>query len=173
MRHEALRIAEIVRDVDEPQRVEKAKAALLAAGDVKADETAALLHLPTREIVLRVARQPGVEHPCDLGMGLETAGDRNRGAALAVDAELERLQPFQQQPSVERAERRSGMPVEQSEVVLDEFFRRKDGAAETAPLAVDVLGRGIDDDIGAERQRLLQQRGRKDIIDNEEAAGAV
>src|SRR5260370_23038926 len=83
---EALRIAEIVRDVDEPQRVEKAKAALLAAGDVKADETAALLHLPTREIVLRVARQPGVKHPRDLGMGLETAGDGNGGTALAGGA---------------------------------------------------------------------------------------
>src|SRR6266446_10721860 len=156
MRHEALRITKIVRDVDEPQRVEKAKAAFLAAGDVKADETAALLHLPTREIVLRVARQPGVEHPRDLGMGLETAGDRNRGAALAVDAELERLQPFQQQPGVERAQRWSGMPVEQTEVILDKFLRCQDGAAETAPLAVDVLGRGIDDDVGAQRQRLLQ-----------------
>src|SRR5258708_30948170 len=115
MRHEALRIAEIVGDVDEPQRVEKAKAALLAAGDVKADETAALLHLPTCEIVLRVARQPGVKHPGDLGMGLEKAGDRNCGAALTVDAELERLQPFQQQPSVERAERWPSMSVEQTE----------------------------------------------------------
>jgi len=93
----------------------KRKQPLLAAGDVKTDETAALLHLPTREIVLRVARQPGVEHPRDLGMALETAGDRNGGAALAVDAELERLQPFQQQPGVEWAERWPGMPVEQAE----------------------------------------------------------
>src|SRR5216683_4138654 len=120
VRHETLRIAEIVRDVDEPQRVEKAKAALLAAGDVKADEAAALLHLPTREIVLRVAWQPGVKHPRDLGMGLETAGDGNGGTALAVDAELKRLQPFKQQPSVERAERRPGMSVEGAEIVLDE-----------------------------------------------------
>ena len=65
------------------------------------------------------------------------------------------------------------MPVEQTEIILDEFFRCQDGAAETAPLAIDVLGRGIDDDIGAERQRLLQQRGRKDIVNDEEAAGAV
>ena len=53
------------------------------------------------------------------------------------------------------------------------FSDRQDGATETAPLAVDVLGRRIDDDVGAERQRLLQERRGKDIVDDKEAAGTV
>ena len=66
-------------------------------------------------------------------MGFEIARDRCGGAALPLDPQLERLEPFQQQPGVERAERGSGVPVEEAEIVLDEFLRRQDGAAETAP----------------------------------------
>src|ERR1700687_640535 len=65
------------------------------------------------------------------------------------------------------------MPIKRAEIVLDEFLRGQDGAAEAAALAVDVLGRRIDDDVGAERQRLLQERRRKDIVDHKEAAGLV
>src|SRR6202007_2252955 len=46
MGDEALRVAEVVRNVDEPQRVEKTEAARLVAGDVKRDEATALRHLP-------------------------------------------------------------------------------------------------------------------------------
>ena len=43
MGDDALRIAEIVGDVDQAERIEEAEAALLVAGDVEADEAAALL----------------------------------------------------------------------------------------------------------------------------------
>ena len=95
------------------------------------------------------------------------------GAALPLDAQFQRLQPFQQQPGVERAQRRPGVAVEQPEIVLDVFLAGQDRAAERAALPVDMLGRRIDDDIGAERQRLLQQRCRKDIVHDQDAAGAM
>ena len=57
---ERLRIPEIVGNVDKTQRVQKTEAGLLAAGHVKADETAALSHLTTRELELWVARQAGI-----------------------------------------------------------------------------------------------------------------
>ncbi len=60
---EAFRIAEIVRDVDEPQRVEKAEAGLLVAVDVEGDDGAARGHLAPRQLVLRMARQAGIDHP--------------------------------------------------------------------------------------------------------------
>src|SRR5207302_3382918 len=93
---EALRVAEIVRDVDEPERVEKAEASFLVAGHVKADEAAALLHLATRQFVLRVTRQARVQHPGDLVVGLQLTGDRRGGAALSLDPQLDRLGPSQQ-----------------------------------------------------------------------------
>src|SRR5271165_5482083 len=45
MGHEALRVTQIVRDVDQPQRVEKAKAPRLVTSDIKGDKTAARCHL--------------------------------------------------------------------------------------------------------------------------------
>ena len=65
------------------------------------------------------------------------------------------------------------MPVEQAEIVLDEFLAGEDRAAQRAALPVDVFCRGIDDDIGAELERLLQQRCREYIVDDEDAAGAM
>src|SRR6516162_2720650 len=102
-----------------------------------------------------MARQPRVEYSGDFGVRFEIARDRQGGPALPVDAEFKRLEPFEEQPGVKRAERRAGVPVEQAEIVLDEFLRGENRAAKTAPLAIDVLGRRIDDDVGAEPERPL------------------
>src|SRR6516162_47696 len=158
MGDKALRVAEIVRNIDELQCVEKAETGLLAAGHVKADEAAALFHLPLGKVVLRMARQSGVEHPADFRMTFKIVGDGSGGAALPLDPQRESLKTLEQQPRVEWAQGRPGVPVKRAKVVLDEFLRREDRAAEATPLAVDVLGRRIDDDIGAQCQGLLQER---------------
>ena len=59
------------------------------------------------------------------------------------------------------------------DVVHNEFFGREDDAAETAALAVDVLGRRIDDAIGAERERALVERRGEHIVDHQLGADAV
>ena len=53
---------------------------------------------------------------------------------------------------------------------VDEGFGGEDHPAQRAALSVDMLGRGIDDAIGAERERLLQQRGREDVVDDQRRA---
>ena len=45
------------------------------------------------------------------------------------------------------------------------YQRQNRGAAQHAALAVDVLGGGIDDDVGAKLQRLLQHRRGEHIVD--------
>ncbi len=52
-------------------------------------------------------------------------------------------------------------------VVGDERLIGEDHATEHAPAAVDVLGRRIDDDVRAERQRLLQNRRREHVVDDQ------
>ncbi len=59
------------------------------------------------------------------------------------------------------------------DVRVDEFAARQDDAAETASLAVDMFGRRIDDAIGAELQRLLQDRRGEDIVDDKPRAMPV
>ena len=50
---------------------------------------------------------------------------------------------------------------------------REDDAAETAALAVDVLGRRIDHAVGAERERGLEDRRGEDVVDDQRRAGLV
>src|SRR5579863_2624485 len=65
------------------------------------------------------------------------------------------------------------MPQERRELLEDIFLRPQHCAAETSPLPIDVLGRRIDDDVGAERQRLLQQRRSEDIVDDEDTTSGM
>jgi len=72
------------------------------------------------------------------------------GFGLGADANCKRLQPLQQNPGVERRDRRAGLAHESMDVLGDERFRGENDAAEAAALAVDMLGRGIDHDVGAQ-----------------------
>ena len=58
-------------------------------------------------------------------------------------------------------------------MILDELLRAEHHAAQAAALAVDVLGGGIDDAVGAELERLLIERCRKYIVDDEGGARRV
>ena len=48
-----------------------------------------------------------------------------------------------------------------------------DGAADRVGVAADVLRRRVHDDVGAERERLLQVRARERVVDDDERAGRV
>ncbi len=52
-------------------------------------------------------------------------------------------------------------------MVGDELLARQDDAAEHAPLAVDVFGGRVDDAIGAELHRMLQQGRREHVVDHQ------
>ena len=58
-------------------------------------------------------------------------------------------------------------------MLVQEFLVAQDDAAEAAALTVDVLGRRVDDDVGAVFHRPLQHRRREDVVDDEARAGLV
>ena len=57
------------------------------------------------------------------------------------------------------------------QLLLDELLRAEHDATEAAPLAIDMLGRRIDHDVGAELHRPLQQRCSEHIVYHDERAG--
>ena len=59
------------------------------------------------------------------------------------------------------------------QILVDPFLVGKHDAAEAAALAVDVLGRRIDDDMRAELQRLLLQRRGEDVVHHQPRADRV
>ena len=59
-----------------------------------------------RELVRRVVREAGIEHPVDGGMSGEELRDTQRVLAVALHAQGQRLQPLQEEPAIERTDRR-------------------------------------------------------------------
>ena len=103
----------------------------------------------------------------------EGVGDLAGRAGLPLDAERQCFQALQQHPGVERRQGRPGLAQEGVDVLLDEGLRRQDDAAEAAPLPVDMLGRRIHDAIGPELERLLPDRAREDVVDDERRPGLL
>ena len=99
--------------------------------------------------------------------------DPARAARLLGDANPQGFKRLEQGPGVERRKRGAGLAQEIVDMVGDELLARQDHAAEHAALAVDVFGGGVDDAIGAELQRMLQQRRGEHVVDDERRAGPV
>ena len=100
-------------------------------------------------------------------------GDPERGGRLGVDAQREGLEALEQHPRVERAERRARVPDELLDRPLDVLLGAEDRTAEDAALAVDVLRGGVDDHVGAERERLLEDGRREDVVEDDDRTGGV
>src|ERR1043165_453394 len=97
-----------------------------------------------------------IEHALHARLVGEEIGDDSRGGAMPIDTQRKRLQALQQDPGVERAERRSGLLEVGVKLLIDEGLAAEHDAPETASLAIDVFGRGIANDVRAERERPLQ-----------------
>ena len=114
--------------------------------------------------VLRVARQSRVQHPRH--PRFQETADRDRVLRLTANAQVERLQPLQHHPGVERRQRRPGVAREGQQRVVDPVLRPAHRARQHAALPVHHLGRGIGGDVRAELHRPLQRRRREGVVDH-------
>ena len=103
----------------------------------------------------------------------EEIGDLCGALGLLAHPDRQRLQPLEQRPGVEGRQARAGVAEIVVQILVDPLLVGKDDAAEAAALAVDVLGRRIDDDMRAELERLLLQRRGEDIVDDQPRADRV
>ena len=67
---------------------------------------------------------------------------------VALHAQLQRLHTLQHHPSVEWAHARACMANELVQVIIVERLRPQNCAAHASPLTVNMLGCGINDDVG-------------------------
>ena len=87
--------------------------------------------------------------------------------AMGIDPQLQSLQRFQHHPSIKRREAGAGLAHKNRQPVLDIILTAQNNAAKAPALPVNMFGRGINRDVRAQGQRLLQNRRRKHIIDNQ------
>ena len=162
MGHQRFRVADVVRDIDQLQRVENGVGFLASAIDLEGEHRARLVHLPLHKIVLRMAGQAGMahlRHP-----PLQRLRHLQRVIRLGIGAQLQRLQPLQHHPGVEGRERGPGVALKGQQHRVDEIGAAAHRAGQHAPLPVHQLGGGIGDDIGPQLQRALQRAGGEGVV---------
>src|ERR1051325_9432173 len=160
MRDEAFGVAEIVRDAHEPERVLKAECAFLAACDLERDECRTAAHLLFHNGSLRVIVASWIDRARDFWMRGESVRDGGGSFGLACDAHAQGLEPFENDPRIERRNGRPNLADQHLHVVRDELLRTEHHTAKTAALAVDVLRRRIDHAVRAEFEWGLIERRR-------------
>ena len=126
---ETLRVAEVVADLDDLERIHAAEGRILAALDLEGDQRAARRHLPLGERGLRMIGAAGiVDARHVLARGEEIGDGRSRGD-VPLDANRKRLETFQQHPGIERTERRAGV----LEVIVQLLLNELCGPSTTPP----------------------------------------
>src|SRR5207253_4752189 len=83
----------------------------------------------------------------------------------------QRLDSAKRQETVLRSGDSADGILKKLEVLVDLTIAGNDRAADRVAVSVDVFRRGVDDDVGAEGQRLLQQRRGERVVDDGERSG--
>ena len=94
--------------------------------------------------------------------------ERALGVALHPDGE--RLQAAQHQVAVERGGDAAGGVLDEAEPLGERVVARHRRAADHVGVAVQVLGRRVDDEVGPELQRPLEVRGGEGVVDDRDGA---
>ena len=138
-----------------------------------ADEEAEARRLTRRDPVRGILLEPRVAHRAHRRVLAQPPRDRERAPLHALEPELERLEPAQQQPRLERP--RDG--ARQRAPLARRFQRGVVARGEVPHQHVRVPARrlrvGRDDDVGAEIERALQVRRHRRVVDGEPGAGGV
>jgi hypothetical protein len=136
----------------------------LAPLDLEGYDGAAALLLGHGQFVLRMRRQAGVEDTRHLRPGLPA---RLPVAAHAADCASMRSfsvsRPFSSTQALKAD--RVGPAVRRNLKTSSVSFFAADGAAQHAALAVEILGGRVDDQVGAQFQRTLQDGRAEAVID--------
>ena len=150
MGRNGLGIAKVVGNLDDLQRIQNLNAASLPPLTSKVTSVPPDPHLRHRQRVLRMAVQPRIDHPANLRPALPAPRRlsaprppiaRHRRSSVAM--------PFSMIQAVNGRHRAAGVLHVGLQRLADEIAAGADHAAQGAALPVDMLGGGIDHDIGA------------------------
>ena len=161
---ERLDAAERLRQGEEPEPLEEAARVVEAAPKVAGDHAAEAAHLPLRERVLGVGRQPRVAHPGDLRVRLEEPRDRHGVGLVLPHPERKRLHPAHGEPAVHGARHRADGVLQEAEALRQVLAVGHDHAADHVRVPGQVLGGRVDHHVDAEAERLLEVGAREGVV---------
>src|SRR6185312_12630434 len=132
---------------------------LRATGELESDDATEAALLAPRELVSRVRGEPRVVDTLDTRLAFEPLGERLRVACVALEPCIERAQPAQCHVAVERRARHAEAVRPPRELAVMLGAARDHSAADDIAVAVQIFGRRMHDQVRAERDRALPERG--------------
>ena len=106
-------------------------------------------HLPRGERVLRVRREPGVDHALLTDPLREPRGHGAPVDVVLAHAQVQRLRAAQHEPRVERPGHRARRVEDELQPCAEVVVVEDGDAADEVRVAVEVFGRRVPDDVGA------------------------
>src|SRR5579872_2545213 len=111
--------------------------------------------------------QSGIQHSFHFLMLGEEVGDDASAAIVDFHTGSKSFDATQNQPAFEWRENRARGLLQESELISMVPVRADHNSAQPVTMAVEELGRRVDDHICAQCERLLKIRRHKSIVDNE------
>lgn len=142
----------------------------VAALDAEGEHTAAhgVTVLLDGDGALGVGVEAGVVDGNDVGRGLEGGGDGGSVAGGLAGAEVEGLEAAVGEPAVKgRGDGANGV-LEEREALVEVIRVEGGDAHDDVGVAVDVLCDGVDDNVGAVVERVLDVGGEEGVVDDDE-----
>lgn len=164
MPNKALYPTERLRQCDEPDVRYKAPYCLEATMKIEAQHGAEPQLLPAGQPIRRMGGETRIVNGTDLWLCFQKLCKRHRGDLLSFDAREQASNATQREIAVEG---RPGYACEVRPVAERLDVGRvgsNDDATDNIGVAVQILGGGVDDEVGTMRDRPLQRRRQKRVV---------
>ena len=150
------------------------RARRLERSELEREHAAEAAHLPRAPARAADATAgPDSRRAATFGCAARNSRQRQAVGVVLRHAQRQRLGAAQHQPRVERAEDRARGVLDEPQPLDVVVARGDDDAADAVAVAVQVLRRAVDDEVGAELERPLQVRARERVVDDEPGAVPV
>ena len=173
MLDERLDAAERLGKREEPGLLEQGGGRLKTAPHHAGDHAAAARHLTLRQFVLRVAGREGPGDRLHRGMGFEQRHHLLGVGGVLAHAHAERLDAAKHEEAVHGAGDGADGVLQKVELLGEAVVARYGNAADHVGVAVDELGRGVNDDVGAVVERRLKDGRHEGVVHHHERTGRV
>jgi hypothetical protein len=92
---------------------------------------------------------------------------------VPLHAQLERLQPAERQPAVEWRRHRAGRVLQELHRLEHRRFLREHRALDHVGMSGQIFRHAVDNEVRAERERLLEERRRERVVDDQQRSGRM
>ena len=134
------------------------------AAQFKGDNAAKPALLPFRQLMLRVRRQARIINPLDGRLCLQPLRQVQGCFAVRPHPQAQGFQSLEKHPGVERTHGGSGGAEKAVNIHPYPLLIADHGPADAAALPIQIFGGGMNDQIRAQLERLLQGRSAEAVV---------